>query len=293
MAKKFIPNGDSDFAVMAELFARGIADDPTTYGLSPDDSAVLTSTVSRFREALTAASYGGRSSVATARKEAARGEAEVLIRRLAHSIRANPKIDAIARMSIGMRERSASPKVEHVPYEAPELYFQRAIHQPGNAPEHELTFGTKDRKPKPAGATRLELFVDLIPADAHPNTYYTPETRTRPIYVRSYTKSPIRIVPPMADRAMRVVYFARWADASGEVGPIGKPAMGWVEGGTHHLMGPKLGDAEQRPMAWRAIDDDSRSHETTVVIALVAAAQLTDARPAVMRQIEGSIEEAA
>ncbi len=35
---------------------------------------------------------------------------------------------------------------------------------------------------------------------------------------------------------MRVVYWARWADATGEVGPMSAAAAGWVEGGSHHLM---------------------------------------------------------
>ena len=291
MAKKFIPNGDADFLVMAERFARGVAKAPATYDVSPDASVELTATVGRFCEALQAASSGARSPVATARKEAARVDAERLIRRIANAVRANLKIDAIARMNLGIRERSKSSNVQRVPNEAPLLDFQRAIHARGDAPEHELTFCAQDDKPRPAGAARLELFVDLIPPDATPETYYR-EARTRPIYLRSYTRSPIRVVPPMADRAMRVVYFARWADTSGDVGPISKPAVGWVEGGAHHLMGPALGGGK-RPMAWGAIDDEARSHETTVVVALVAAARLTDARSTTARQIEGPVDVAA
>lgn len=111
----------------------------------------------------------------------------------------------------------------------------RALHECGATPVHELEFRAHDASSgaRPAGAVRLELFVDLIPPDepipAHPGANYG----SRPWYLRSYTRSPIKLAPPMARVPMRVVYWGRWADSMGNVGPLSATAVGWIEGGSH------------------------------------------------------------
>jgi hypothetical protein len=40
----------------------------------------------------------------------------------------------------------------------------------------------------------------------------------------------------MARVPMRVVYWGRWADSSGEVGPISATCVAWVEGGTDRFL---------------------------------------------------------
>ena len=40
---------------------------------------------------------------------------------------------------------------------------------------------------------------------------------------------------------MRVVYWGRWADSSGNVGPFSATAAGWIEGGSHRLLPGGLG----------------------------------------------------
>ena len=44
-AKKFIPDGDRDFAKMSQIFEGEIARDPAVYGLSADDAAEITRAV--------------------------------------------------------------------------------------------------------------------------------------------------------------------------------------------------------------------------------------------------------
>ena len=49
-------------------------------------------------------------------------------------------------------------------------------------------------------------------------------------YLRSYTTSPIHVDFPKANQPMRVVYWARWADAKGNVGPFCRTVVARVEG---------------------------------------------------------------
>jgi hypothetical protein len=241
MSKKFIPNGDHDFATMASGFSRGIAKDPTRYGIDANDAANLSSLCERFYTALAAATTGARSPVKTAEKESARQSLEKAIRRIAHLVRANDELDEAALLAIGMGERTAKPKATTVPNEPPRLKFVRALHDAGSMPVHELEFRAFDFEggTKPDGATRLELFVDLIMPDEPIPAFPGANHGTRPWYLRSYNKSPLRLQPPMPRVPMRVVYWGRWADAAGNVGPFSATAVGWIEGGSHHLhMGP-------------------------------------------------------
>lgn len=248
MAKKFIPNSDQEFATMAMAFARTLAARHGECGISSEDSARLTAAVSAFHNALREARSGGRSVVVTRTKDDCRATAEQMIRRFAHLIRANPNLDEATKFCLHIRPRTEKPKALRCPKEAPELRFVRAHHEgSGAAPMHELSFYANDGSSKPAGAVRVELFVDLIPPDepvpAHPGA----TSNSRPWYLRSYTRSPIKLNPPMANVPMRVVYWARWADSVGNVGPFSKTAVGWIEGGTHHLMFP--GNLPGKPRA--------------------------------------------
>src|SRR5881394_1323880 len=94
MTKKFIPNGDLDFAQMAESFARRIGQEPAKYEVSQGDCDELTQSVRRFRAALQACNGSGRSAAATRGKEDARSDAERIIRRIGHVVRSNARISA-------------------------------------------------------------------------------------------------------------------------------------------------------------------------------------------------------
>jgi hypothetical protein len=134
----------------------------------------------------------------------------------------------------GMREREATARV--CPKEPPQLTFSRALHQGSSStPMHELKFAALQwGKTKPEGATRLELFVDLVPPDAAIPSHPGSNHGGRPWYLRSYTRSPIVVEPPMTDSPMRVVYWGRWADSTGNVGPFSATVAGWIEGGSRN-----------------------------------------------------------
>jgi hypothetical protein len=84
---------------------------------------------------------------------------------------------------------------------------------------------------KPAGAARIEIYVGIV-ADGEPMPKHPDDLPAgRSWYLRSYTRTPIAIAFPVPPTAMLVVYWARWADATGEIGPFSKTCRARVEGG--------------------------------------------------------------
>lgn len=164
------------------------------------------------------------------------------MRRVGHLVRSNSRLDAATKTLLGIQPRAAKAKVLPCPPEPPRLWFVRALHERGATPVHELAFTDHSFSSKrPAGAVRLELFVDLIPPDAPVPAQPGAGHASRAWYLRSYTRSPIKLIPPIARVPMRVVYWGRWADTMGEVGPMSAPAAGWVEGGPHGCLPGSVG----------------------------------------------------
>lgn len=243
---KFIPSSDQAFQLLAIAFAHNVGGEPEVFGIAPEDAAAMVAAVQRFHDAMKV-SRARRSHLTTMQKRSARAEAEKIIRRLANMIRANPKLDFATKQRARVSERPTRGRRRECPQEPPQLTFEQALHRGcGGSPMHELRFASLDYKPKPAGAARLELFVDLIDPDEPIPTHPGENHGGRPWYLRSYTRSPIRIIPPMAKVAMRVVYWARWADSTGNVGPFSRSAVGWVEGGNMHRSGPILLNRKDR-----------------------------------------------
>ena len=253
MGDKFIPNGDMDFVMMAEKFARTIAKEPAQFTVTQADSDVLSDAVARFRTALNAARSGGSRSPATTRvKDSAREDVERHIRRLAHVIRVSEGVDSVSKASLNLRQRPAKAKTRKCPQQPPRLRFMRALHEGnGVTPMHELEFRTSETfsSAKPPGAVRVELFVDLVLPEEPIPEWPGANHGGRPWYLRSFTRNPILIVPPMSRVPMRVVYWARWADSTGNVGPFSATAVGWIEGGTHHMrLAPSRGGTKLMPL---------------------------------------------
>ncbi len=187
--KKFIPNGDGDFLLMARPFAAALGRRSATFEIDPDEAAAVGAAVQRFEAALlearggtlrgtTGGISGGRSSskTLTLRKDEARKEAEKLIRRVAGLVRANDRIRASDKAQMGIEPRKKAGQARQAAKraagacggalrEAPLLRFERAIHRSGGVPEHELRFFRQAGAGKPAGAARLELFFELVPPE--------------------------------------------------------------------------------------------------------------------------------
>jgi hypothetical protein len=91
---------------------------------------------------------------------------------------------------------------------------------------------------------RVEIFVDLVPPGQPIPQFPGQYLGGRPWYLRSFSRSPCKVKHPMPPVPMLVVYWARWADAQGNVGPfsqtcIARPEGGWaLAGKTDGLLGP-------------------------------------------------------
>jgi hypothetical protein len=248
MGNRFIPDGDSDFASMAEGFARVIARDPERYLLDAHDSEMLTRAVTAFRAALDQTLPRFKRNTVNARgKEVARKQAEEIVRRLGRIIRASDQISDADKIAVHIHPRDPRPPRRTVPFLPPILQYVGAQNEGGYsaAGSHVIRFreGTEiTGRKKPHGAVRIELFVDLVP-HGHPVPRFPGEfLGGRPWYLRSYTTSPIRVAPPIPPVSMLVVYWARWADAKGNVGPFSATlrtrAEGWGGVAADKLLGP-------------------------------------------------------
>lgn len=255
---KFVPRADSDFAFTAEHFARAIAADPEKHNLCQEDAAELTKTVAAYRKALALAIGAKTRGFGTIRdKDRARRKAEEIVRMYANVIRADPCVAKVDKMLLRIKQRPRKLKQRNCPKRPPVLRFLRSIdgigHNAGvgnGSGVHVLEFrdvddklmpeGKNSRRAKPDGAVRLELFVDLIPVGENAGAVpKSPFDRVRagrgwPWYLRSFTKSPMEVEFPLPAQPMLVVYWARWADATGDVSRFSKTCVARIEGWTPH-----------------------------------------------------------
>jgi hypothetical protein len=242
-ADKFIPPKDGDFCVMANGFARTIGDDPARFGMSADDAAEVIAAARAFDEARQADECEATSTrLTTLAKNDARQAAERIVRRIANQIRGDSHVSDSDKLSLRIEQRPATLARRKCPQTAPALLFEGSNSGKGASGElrdlHVIRFfdaiGTGTLA-KPEGAERLELFVELVARDervpAHPGEL----TGGRAWYLRSFTRSPMRIEFPMPAAPRLVVYWGRWAGAGGEVGPWSETLVTRVEGWTQRL----------------------------------------------------------
>jgi hypothetical protein len=233
MAEKFIPNGDYQFQTKAESFVRQLAQYPDRYHILPADVQAMADAVSAFAAARQANfNRHTRSSATTAEKDLARAAAVELIRLAAHRIRINPQISSMDKLRIGINERPKRLRRRGQPRTAPQLYFVAGVAETYSSPGvHQIRFRDASEmisSGKPADAVRLELFVDLVPA-GEPIPAYPGQRTGMTWYLRSYTRSPIRVEYPQSDMPARVVYWGRWANATGETGPFSRTLVAPID----------------------------------------------------------------
>jgi hypothetical protein len=269
MSKKPIPNAHLDFATRARAFANTIAQDPARFAVSQEDSDALSAAVTAFHQVMTSTQYGPRGSaeMRAIRKEA-RKKAETIWRELRNSIKANSRVDSVAKQILDLAPPKRGSKPLSCPQEPPFLRFVRALHEgSGATPMHELEFrAIGSIKARPEGAVRLELFIDLIgmdePIPAHPGENHA----GRPWHLRSYTRSPIVLAPPMPSVPMIMLYWARWADSTGNVGPFSKTVTSAMVGGMRRLLNPQF-QAKYGPMP--LVEDATEKRDVTIRVAVL------------------------
>ena len=252
--RRFIPDGDSDFAQMARHFAEQIKLDPERFALSADIAEQIDAAVQAFRDAL-AKSYNRitRSMHLTALKDEARAKAEKIVRKYGTLIRLNDQISAADKTRIRVHERRKPVRREKKGIlMSPHLRYIGTIGEATlQGHKHVLDFcdfSDGPRRRRPPEASRIELFVELVEPEEKVPDHPGQLSGGRMWYVRSYSTSPIHVDFPTAKQPMRVVYWARWADAKGNVGPFCRTVVARVEGwdgGGRAL--PNLMEGRERP----------------------------------------------
>jgi hypothetical protein len=235
MAGRFIPDGDPEFRDMAQAFATNVARNRERLFVSELDAELLTRKVNAFCDALMASKNPAtRGQHTNGVKKQRRLEAVQIIRRISAVIRASDRISTENKLLVGVKERSKKLTKGKCPIYPPLLWFEGAIGEGGkNTAIHQLRVepgydarGEQHRE----GAVRIELFYDLVAPGEPVPTFPGESMGGRPTYMTSFTKSPIRVAPPIPPTPMLVVYWVRWADSSCRVGPFSKTCQARWEG---------------------------------------------------------------
>ena len=282
MSGKFVPNKDLDFATMAECFASTIAARRELYEVSETECAWLSQQAKEFRAALALANSRRSTESAVALKNEARARLEEVVRRIANQVRANPRINPADKKLLRIKERPKKLGKREVPFAAPYLHYMGYPPKAGpTCGYHRLSFSegfTFINKSKPNGAVRVEIFADLVPLGQPIPKFPGQYLGGRPWYLRSFSRSPCKVKHPMPPVSMLVVYWARWADAQGNVGPfsqtcIARPEGGWaLSGEVNHLLGPmpEVRVLEQDPKYITTITQLRQIEQVTVQQQLLA-----------------------
>jgi hypothetical protein len=234
---RFIPRSDFGFAEMARTFVNVIQRDPRKYHIETDAIQHALALVQRFRDALAVHLRPSTSTrITRVIKSGARRDAEAAIRSLGRMIRAHPTISDADKLRVGIEERHVKLQRRVLPMMPPCVRFVGSSKDPR---KHVLLctsqFMTRQRR-KPFGAVRVELFVEFLKPGSPlqgapammPGIAGVPGNG-RLWYLRSFTTSRIEVDYPLPAEPMVIVYWARWADQTGETGAWSKPAVARIE----------------------------------------------------------------
>jgi hypothetical protein len=244
---KFIPEADRDFAFTAGNFLDYLKSDPAGHGLVPQNVAEIEQAVTGFRQSLAKLLMSrGRQPELVLRKRDDREHAEEVVRRWANVIRANPEVEGNKKKLLRLKPRPARLRRTRLSADPPIVHFLgcgdgtvgdsgigngSGVHVlslrscvTSNAKHPELGI---QRRTRPDGATRAEVFAELVPHGAPIPQH--PEERGRPWYLGSFSTTRIEVKFPIPFEPMVVVYWARWADEKGNVSRYSQTCVaGWA-----------------------------------------------------------------
>lgn len=205
---QYLPARDADFATWLANFDALLTATPTAFGLDAADAANVAPVAAAF-----AVDYpisqdpATRTPVTVAAKDAARANAEAVVRPYASSISRNPNVLDADKTAIGVTVPSVTPTPIPAPVDAPELGIEAMT--PGTGKFTYKTIGAVG-KSKPFGAIGVEIRTAIGVAHT-----VDPNAAT---YVGDYTKSPFRINFQALDQGKLLTVFARFKTRSGPAG---------------------------------------------------------------------------
>lgn len=218
MYPSYIPAQDAAFRDWLLNFSTLITANPTNYGLIAGDAVIIAAQYTAFSAAyLTATNPTTRTSANIAAKDAARANAEAVVRPYAQRVRNNTTVSNALKIGLGITVPSVTPTPIPAPVVAPELGLQSAIPL-----QQTLTFRdpTALGKAKPFGVIGVEIFraIGTVPA-------VDPLAAS---YVATVTKTPFRQTFVAGNVGNVCTYFARFVTRSGpggasQVGPFSAP----------------------------------------------------------------------
>jgi hypothetical protein len=230
MSKKFIPDSDPEFAIIARNFANKLSKDHARYFIPEADAQAIAEAVTAFLAAHQVNQQRHvRSSATAMRKDETRSVAERLIRKAGNLIRGDERISAADKLIVHIAERPTKLRKRECPQSRPNLHLvagKRGWQIMNN--RHLIRFTDSERdhsEAKPDGAAALELFADVIPSGAPAPGMPSMRYGTHPLYLRSYSRSPIDVDYPKFAGPVQIVYYARWVSATGETGPFSRPLV--------------------------------------------------------------------
>jgi len=210
----YIPQPDSTFATWLDNFSVKLTADPAIYGLTAGDAAAVDGPNDAFQAAYAdAIDPATRTSAKIAAKDAARVNAEAIVRPYAVRVIQNPNVTNEARVALGVTVPTAVPTPIPPPNTAPSLILINAVPLLHNMAYRDATDPLV--RAKPFGVVSMCLYAQLgVTAGIDPDAAE---------YKGDFNKTPFQVPWLAADRGKHATYWARWRTRSG---PGGVPQMG-------------------------------------------------------------------
>lgn len=208
MATPYIPARDADFASWLLNFATLIAASPTSYGLIAGDATIISAQNTAFQAAyLLATNPTTRTSGTVAAKDAARVNAEAIVRPYAQRIRNNTTVSNLLKVGLGLTIPSTTPTPVPPPTTAPEIGLESAIVGQMRLRYSEPGFLGKAKPYGVVGAEFTRVISTLPAVDPAQGTIWGVAT-----------KAPFVMAFEPGDAGKIATLYARWVTRSGPGG---------------------------------------------------------------------------
>lgn len=214
MATSYIPPKDTDLGDWADNFSALITALPATYGLLAGDATAIAAVVDPFLAALAVATTPStRTKVTVAAKDDAKFAMLSVVRTYAQRVVTNPGVDPADKVALGLNLHGTPPTPIPPPVTIPLISLLGAT--PLNFTLRYADEMTPDKRAKPQGVTRLDLFLTV---DTTPKT-----DPTKALYYSGFTKQPAFVEFAPLDAGKVATLWGRWATRKGDVGPWSAP----------------------------------------------------------------------
>lgn len=211
----YIPQTDDGFRTWGTNFATNISANPAQFMLTPAQAASIQSVVDDYVAKLEIADNElTRTKTTIADKDDAKSIAVNLCREYAIDIKNNEGIPDGDKLAVGVRPINPNREPIDPPATAP------IVNVLGNVANTQTLryadFLTPDSPAKPFGATSIQMFLGITEGE-------TPATLAESKFLGAFTRNPITVDFTEDQDGKLATYYARWANAKGEVGPWSSP----------------------------------------------------------------------